>query len=341
MASSSSNTLPTAMTNTSPPNLTFHEKLEGPNYLSWTTQFLPILRSQEAMGIVDGIEPCPPKFLTDESNKETPNPAFATWQKKDQNVLNWINITLSKKGFQQGSKSCLDYIQATKECAGQLAAVGKPLPDEDLITYLTNGLNPTFNSFITTISILTRDKQFSFEDFQDELLNHEMLLKHQQVQTVDTSTFALFNQKPTDRSFAPRPRGGSFSRFSPPKYSPRNFVPRSDATAPTTRYNAVPPPARYSSQPKYSAPQSTNDSRPIFSNAPKIPCQICGKLNHLALDCFHRMDYAFQGRRPPTQLHAMVSYTNCAYEDQAMQFLLLQDILANPDIRMDYAFQGR
>jgi len=354
MASSSSNTFPTAMTNTSPPNLTFHEKLEGPNYLSWTTQFLPILRSQEAMGIVDGTEPCPPKFLTDESNKETPNPAFAAWQKKDQTVLSWINITLSKKvlstiygletsrqvwtalahkfanqsntrianlkkqlqGLQQGSKSCSDYIQAAKECADQLAAVGKPLPDEDLITYLTNGLNPTFNSFITTISILTRDKQFSFEDFQDELLNHEMLLRHQQVQTVDTSTFALFNQKPTNRSFAPRPRGGSFSRFSPPNYSPRHFGPKSDAAAPTTRYNAVPPPARYSGQPRYSAPRLANDSRPIFSNAPKIPCQICGKLNHIALDCFHRMDYAFQGRRPPTQLHAMVSHTNAAYEDQ-------------------------
>ncbi len=27
-----------------PPNLTFHEKLEGLNYLSWLTQFLPISR---------------------------------------------------------------------------------------------------------------------------------------------------------------------------------------------------------------------------------------------------------------------------------------------------------
>jgi histidinol-phosphate/aromatic aminotransferase/cobyric acid decarboxylase-like protein len=35
----------------------------------------------------------------------------------------------------------------------------------------------------------------------------------------------------------------------------------------------------------------------------------------MALDCYHRMDYAFQGRRPPPQLHAMAAHTT-AYEDQ-------------------------
>lgn len=97
MVASSSNSSATALTNSSPPNLTFHEKLEGPNYLSWLTQFIPILRSQDSMGIVNGTEPCLPKFLLDAVNKETLNLAFAIWQRKDQTVLSWINITLSKK----------------------------------------------------------------------------------------------------------------------------------------------------------------------------------------------------------------------------------------------------
>jgi hypothetical protein len=277
MAASTSNTLPAAMTNSSPPNLSFHEKMEGPNYLSWTTQFLPILRSQELMGIVDGTEPCPPQFLVDDSNKQSPNLAYALWQREDQTILSWINITLSKKvlstiygletsqqvwtalanqfanqskskianlknrlqSLHQGSKNCTDYIHTAKEYADQLAAVGKPIHDEDLITYLTNDLNSSFNSFITTISILSRDKLLTFEDFQEELLNHEMLLNHQQVKAVDTSTLALFHQKPGHRSSLPRPRGGSSQRFPP-----RQFGPRANAAAPTTRYNAVPPPAR-------------------------------------------------------------------------------------------------
>jgi hypothetical protein len=358
MASSSSNTSAT-LANLSTPNLTFHEKLEGPNYLSWLTQFLPILRSQDSMGIVDGTEPCPPKFLLDAENKEIPNPAFAVWQRKDQTILSWINITLSKKvlstiygletsrqvwaalanqfanqsksrianlkkqlqSLHQGSKSCSDYIQTAKECADQLAAAGKPIPDEDLITYLSNGLNPSYNGFISTISILTRDKQLSFEDFQDELINHEMLLKHQQVQAMDTSTFALFNQKQSNRPLYQKPRGGSYPRqnaprFNPPGFPPRHFNHRSDAVAPPTRYNMVPPPAKYPSPARYHAHRPLADSRPIFPTAPQVPCQICGKLNHIALDCFHRMDYAFQGKKPPSQLQAMVAHNNTAYEDQ-------------------------
>ena len=48
----------------------------------------------------------------------------------------------------------------------------------------------------------------------------------------------------------------------------------------------------------------------------RAPCQICGRINHLAIDCFHRMDYAFQGRNPPTQLAAMIAHTNSTYEEQ-------------------------
>jgi hypothetical protein len=69
------------------------------------------------------------------------------------------------QSLNQRSKSCSDYIHTAKKCADQLAAVGQPMFDEDLITYLTNGLNSSFNSFNTTMYILTRDKQFSFEDF--------------------------------------------------------------------------------------------------------------------------------------------------------------------------------
>jgi hypothetical protein len=223
MASSSSNATPTVAIPTAPvptviptlptPNLTSHEKLEGPNYLSWLTQFLPILRSTDSMGIIDGSEPCPPKFLTTADNTHVFNPEFTMWQRKDQTILSWINITLSKKvlstiygldtswqvwsalanqsksrianlkkqlqSLHQGSKTCSYYVIIAKEFFDQLAAAGKPIPDEDLITYLINGLNPSFNSFITTFSMMTRDKTASLDDFQDELLNHETLLNHQ------------------------------------------------------------------------------------------------------------------------------------------------------------------
>jgi hypothetical protein len=41
-------------------------------------------------------------------------------------------------------------------------------------------------------------------------------------------------------------------------------------------------------------------------------CQICGKLGHQALDCYHRMDFAYQGRHPPARLAAMASTSNAS-----------------------------
>lgn len=78
---------PNAASALPPPNLTFHEKSEGHNYLSWFTQFLPILRSQETMGIVDGTDTCAPQFLADVGGKQIPNLEFTIWQRKDQTIL--------------------------------------------------------------------------------------------------------------------------------------------------------------------------------------------------------------------------------------------------------------
>jgi hypothetical protein len=49
------------------------------------------------MGFIYGSKPCPPKFLSDDINKQTLNSEFTIWQRKDHTILSWINITLSKK----------------------------------------------------------------------------------------------------------------------------------------------------------------------------------------------------------------------------------------------------
>lgn len=73
------------------PNITslVTTKLEGPNYMSWTTQFVPALSTHDLLTIVDGSEVCPSKFTVDAEGKPTTtiNPDFLVWQKKDQFVL--------------------------------------------------------------------------------------------------------------------------------------------------------------------------------------------------------------------------------------------------------------
>jgi hypothetical protein len=48
----------------------------------------------------------------------------------------------------------------------------------------------------------------------------------------------------------------------------------------------------------------------------RAPCQICGKANHQALDCYHRMNYSYQGRHPPSQLAAMAAYNQSTQDEE-------------------------
>lgn len=61
-------------------------------------------------------------------------------------------------------------------------------------------------------------------------------------------------------------------------------------------------------------------SRPTFSHRQAlgrwVEMRWGGRTNHQALYCFHRMDYSFQGRHPPSQLHALVAQTDHELENQ-------------------------
>uniref|UniRef100_A0A2N9FCI4 CCHC-type domain-containing protein n=1 Tax=Fagus sylvatica TaxID=28930 RepID=A0A2N9FCI4_FAGSY len=56
----------------------------------------------------------------------------------------------------------------------------------------------------------------------------------------------------------------------------------------------------FNPQQQFSA--KTDSSRP--------QCQICGKLGHLAIDCYQRMNFAYQGKNPPYKLAAMATTNN-------------------------------
>lgn len=104
------------------------------------------------------------------------------------------------QNLHQGLKTCSEYLKSAKAWAYQLATIGKPIEDEDLISLIVSGLNLSFNAFITSFSFATRENPLTFNDFQDELLSHEMLLT-QQYAAIDTTAIALVAQKPSNRPF--------------------------------------------------------------------------------------------------------------------------------------------
>ena len=61
--------------------------------------------------------------------------------------------------------------------------------------------------------------------------------------------------------------------------------------------------------------KSNNSAGPSSNRGPpRLPCQICNRTGHSALDCYHRMDYAFQGRHHPTKLAAMAASNQLSVE---------------------------
>jgi hypothetical protein len=60
---------------------TFSIKLTSKNYLTWKTQFVPMLNYQNLKGYVDGTLPEPPKTISDPTkpNEILPNLEYQTW----------------------------------------------------------------------------------------------------------------------------------------------------------------------------------------------------------------------------------------------------------------------
>jgi hypothetical protein len=321
-------------------------KLDGPaDYLNWVSHFNPILNTHELMGLVDGSEPCPPKYVIDETGNVTTtvNPAYSLWQKKDQSLLSWFNTTMSdrmlsslyglktarqvwttlstryasqskarisylKRQLQtlnQGSSSCLAFLNEVKSCSDLLAAAGQPVGDDDLISYILGGLNPAYTTFITLFNFTTRTTSMSFEEFQCELLNHEILLNSHQSQQhplTESGNFALYSQKP-------RPSSNNYNKGKSGGYSKNSFQPAGGYSKNLYQSNQSRGYQRnnYQSNPRQLGGNhfsqksilGTPPTGPPTSFPRKASCQICGKPGHLALDCYHRMDYSFQGKNPP------------------------------------------
>ncbi|KAA8540491.1 hypothetical protein F0562_024590 [Nyssa sinensis] len=275
------------------PNITLFVsvKLDGTNYLNWTTQFIPILRSHDLLGIVDGSKPCPVQFVTDDKDKPTSvvTTDYLVWNTLSNRFAPHSRSRIShlKRQLQtlnQSNKTCTDYLLTAKNWSNQLAVVGKPVDEEDLISYVVGGLNSAYHPFIKSLNFATRDSSITFDDFQTELLNYEQLLDLQQKSVpLDTNHIAFFTQK------------------SKQHYNHRKPKPYSSNKPSRARNPIFPSPAQTTGKPV------PNNS--LFSNS-KPPCQICGKNNHQALDCYHRMDFSYQGRHPPSQLAAMAAHTH-------------------------------
>lgn len=88
------------------------------------------------------------------------------------------------------SNSVSKYMQTIKWIADDLAFIGHPLNEDELIVYVFNGLEPDFKEINATVR--ARDSPISFEELHDKLLDHETFLKRGESKKVNTPITAQF-----------------------------------------------------------------------------------------------------------------------------------------------------
>ncbi|RVW40422.1 Retrovirus-related Pol polyprotein from transposon RE1 [Vitis vinifera] len=195
--------------------ITIHNsiKLTPTNYLSWKTQMEAILIGYDLQKFIDGSHPAPPTTITT-NNVVSTNPAYQTWLRQDKLLFGALVGTLSPtlvplitqsktsyeawkilantyarpsrghikqlkdhlKNITKGSQSITDYMQSIKTRADELAALGKPLDQEDLIEKVLEGLNENYQSIIDAVN--GRDSTISFDELHEKLINKELSLRN-------------------------------------------------------------------------------------------------------------------------------------------------------------------
>ncbi|KAM1954088.1 hypothetical protein EV2_024248 [Malus domestica] len=154
-------------------------KLDRTNYPLWLAHILPILKSRDLMGYVDGSCVCPLKHLAGDT---AVNPGYTSWVQQDQMILSWINgsltasvlSTVASKRTSRATWEALEQRYAsssqnrilflrnellqTKKCdlsvadfldkmnsiSDNLALAGKPVDDDELVQIILNNLGPAF-----------------------------------------------------------------------------------------------------------------------------------------------------------------------------------------------------
>jgi hypothetical protein len=254
------------------------------------------------------------------------NSAQSVWQTLEHRFTstsraNVLNLKIELHNLKKGSESVSSYLQKIKNTRDKLIAVGTLIDNEELLHIILKGLPREFGPFCSAIR--TRNEPVSFEEIMVLLQTEEQSLAKSFDSGKDLNSMAMFaSATPNNRNTSSqssfyvhsnqnrgrgrnnnhRGRGGRFSSNN--QYPHSNAFTQGNAQFSNNQY----PPSNAFTQGNAQFSQNfqgkSESSRPM--------CQICGKLGHQALDCYHRIDFAYQGRHPPTRLAAMASTSNAS-----------------------------
>jgi hypothetical protein len=168
--------------------------------------------------------------------------------------------------------SAADFFRKITGLASELAAADAPLRDEEVLAYLLAGLPADYDPFVT--SITTKSEPLSLDDVFSYLVAFEARQLHHLAD--------LQLNHDASANYAGRGGGGDRGRGD----------------------RGCGGPSRGGTPPRGGTPFRGNRR----GKGPRPLCQICGKLGHTAIKCWHRMDESYQTEIPSAALASTSSY---------------------------------
>lgn len=291
-------------------SLKIAHKLDEKNFHLWRQQVEPYINAHSLTDLVVCTR-IPPQFVDDEARRKgTVNPAYSIWLQKDQLLLSWLQSTLSSEilsrvlgcshshqlwdrlftYFQKqtrararqlrvelraltlDSQSVSDYLLKIRMIVDALASIGDPIPSSHHIDVILEGLPSEYASVVSVVESKFGD--MDLDEVEILLTAHELRLNKFKKSTVpDLGSLNLTHTAPQSTS-PEAPQSGSTD--SPNPQVPPSYV-----------------------EPEYSSFRGGRSNRGGRGKGrggrnSNVQCQVCSKVGHSALNCWHRFNQQFQ-----------------------------------------------
>uniref|UniRef100_A0A2N9HC90 Integrase catalytic domain-containing protein n=1 Tax=Fagus sylvatica TaxID=28930 RepID=A0A2N9HC90_FAGSY len=293
-------------------------KLDSTNYMVWKIQISAILDAYSMIDHIDGSIPQPREFLISEVGVHTVNPAFLTWKKRDKAFLTLLYSTLSSPVIAMVvGKSTSQEVWTTLEERFTSTARSNVLNLKLELQSIKKGGNESITGFLQRVKTV-RDKLSAVGVPSDhEELIHVILKGLPKEYAPFASAIRTRDGILSLEKLSNRPSNGfngnqSFHRGRGRNNYTRGRGGRSQSYSHNSNFTPSHPPQQQQSQVSQFPPQGKTE-RPT--------CQICWKMGHYAIDCYHRMDFAYQGKNPTTKLAAMASASNLQHTQNTETWL--------------------
>ncbi|KAH0709079.1 hypothetical protein KY284_010506 [Solanum tuberosum] len=206
-------------------------KLQGNlNFSTWKAQLVMLLNGHQLMGHLDGTTTAPSPTII-QNNLTVPNPNYHIWFSQDQLIQQAMMVsvdptiaptiaaaTSANKAWEllhtayanksytrifslrdqlqntkKASKTIAEYLQEVHSLSDALKVAGSLVNDDELIVKILSGLVPEYREI--SAAIRARDSSLSFEELFHMLTDHELFLKHQDLEKPSSMITVVIVQK--------------------------------------------------------------------------------------------------------------------------------------------------